>query len=399
MNPFIKQLLQQASSRFMPKAVRSAQRTAASLRPSPTSAQFPLDNPLTLLQGKAQYLQRQAQAGINTSQGVFRNLQSVGPTALNPFATSTPTTILGKAGKLVNPLNPLNAGGYLTSGLLSGLPSNDPLKGNLEIASFFPGGTLPKIAATTILGAAPAGPVDELRLIRESNALRQSGQNYKVNGIEYDYKTGRALNPPTNVFIPVHQDDRIDPSYQQVLAERSYKEYLSRAKQLAEQDQLAKKYQVAELTKAYNTASPEEKSKIGLQIWATTNPELAQRLKPGQTGYSEAVTAFQSQSPLGAIAKAAGDVQYADLGNKAFTSPTGPGGVPLGFSPGQLQTPLTGIEIPSTDKIGVSEFFSNTTPAPGAMEVFTDPLSMLSPERLDNAKRALLIQAYNKKLK
>jgi hypothetical protein len=167
---------------------------------------------------------------------------------------------------------------------------------------------------------------------------------------------------------------------QQGAADRSYKEDLSRAKQLAEQDQLAKKYQVAELTKAYNTASPEEKSKIGLQIWATTNPELAQRLKPGQTGYSEAVTAFQSQSPLGAIAKAAGDVQYADLGNKAFTSPTGPGGVPLGFSPGQLQTPLTGIEIPSTDKIGVSEFFSNTTPAPGAMEAFTGPLSILSPQ-------------------
>jgi hypothetical protein len=186
---------------------------------------------------------------------------------------------------------------------------------------------------------------------------------------------------------------------QQGAADRSYKEDLSRAKQLAEQDQLAKKYQVAELTKAYNTASPEEKSKIGLQIWATTNPELAQRLKPGQTGYSEAVTAFQSQSPLGAIAKAAGDVQYADLGNKAFTSPTGPGGVPLGFSPGQLQTPLTGIEIPSTDKIGVSEFFSNTTPAPGAMEAFTDPLSILSPEKLDNAKRALLIQAFNKGLK
>jgi hypothetical protein len=115
---------------------------------------------------------------------------------------------------------------------------------------------------------------------------------------------------------------------QQGAADRSYKEDLSRAKQLAEQDQLAKKYQVAELTKAYNTASPEEKSKIGLQIWATTNPELAQRLKPGQTGYSEAVTAFQSQSPLGAIAKAAGDVQYADLGNKAFTSPTGPGVFP-----------------------------------------------------------------------
>ena len=297
MNPFIQQLLQQASSRFIPKAVRSVQgfadnlvspvlrgvgtqaenalvrsvgavKDAASLRPSPTSAQFPLDNPLTLLQGKAQYLQRQAQAGINTSQGVFRNLQSVGPTALNPFATSTPTTILGKAGKLVNPLNPLNAGAYLTGGLLSGLPSNDPLKGNLEIASFFPG-VLPKIAATTILGAAPAGPVDELRLIRESNALRQSGQNYKVNGIEYDYKTGRALNPPTNVFIPVRQDDRIDPSYQQVLAERSYQEKLRRTAQLTAQDPELKRYK-AERVKAKTQEEMDAVRDMGLAIWQKT---------------------------------------------------------------------------------------------------------------------------------
>jgi hypothetical protein len=183
-------------------------------------------------------------------------------------------------------------------------------------------------------------------------------------------------------------------------SQRNYEAEKSRATQLAAQDQLSKKYQVADLTKAYNTAAtPEEKEKIGLQIWATTNPELAQKLRPGQTGYSEAISAFQSQSPLGAIAKAAGDVQYADLGNKAFTSPTGPGGVPLGFSPGQLQTPLTGIEIPSTDKIGVKEFFSDTKPAPGAMEAFTDQMRLFSPEKLDETKRALLIQAFNKGLK
>jgi hypothetical protein len=88
-----------------------AQRTAASLRPGPTSVQFPFDDSLALLQGKAQYLQRQAQSGINTSQGILRNLQSIGPTALNPLVTRTPTTLLGKAGKLINPLSPINAGG------------------------------------------------------------------------------------------------------------------------------------------------------------------------------------------------------------------------------------------------------------------------------------------------
>jgi hypothetical protein len=183
-------------------------------------------------------------------------------------------------------------------------------------------------------------------------------------------------------------------------ADRNYEAEKSRATQLATQDQLSKKYQVADLTKAYNTATtPEEKERLGLQIWATTNPELAQKLKPGQTGYSEAVSAFQSQSPLGAITKAAGDVQYADLSNQSITTPGGPGGIPLGFSPAQLQTPLTGIEIPPTDKIGVKELFSDTEPAPGAMEAFTEPLRLFSPEKLDETKRALLIQAFNKGLK
>jgi hypothetical protein len=186
----------------------------------------------------------------------------------------------------------------------------------------------------------------------------------------------------------------------QAPADRAYQQEKARITQMTEQDPMFKKYKVADLTKAYNTAAtPEEKEKIGLQIWATTNPELAQKLRPGQTGFSEAVTAFQSQSPLGAVTKAAGGMQYADLSQQPITTPVGPGGVPFGFSPAQLQTPLTGIEIPPTDKIGVKEFFSDTKPAPGAMEAFTDQMRLFSPEKLDETKRALLIQAFNKGLK
>lgn len=71
--------------------------------------------------------------------------------------------------------------------------------------------------------------------------------------------------------------------------DRAYEQEKSRALQLAEQDQLAKKYQVADLTKQYNSAStPEEKQRIGLQIWATTNPQLAQSVSPRQVGYEQA---------------------------------------------------------------------------------------------------------------
>jgi hypothetical protein len=61
-------------------------------------------------------------------------------------------------------------------------------------------------------------------------------------------------------------------------AERAYQQEKARVTQMTEQDPMFKKYQVAELTKAYNTASPEEKNKIGLQIWATTNPSLATKV-------------------------------------------------------------------------------------------------------------------------
>jgi len=237
-------------------------------------------------------------------------------------------------------------------------------------------------------------PSSAPRIDKRPNVHRDRGP---LNAIDYGKYGPTDWNPSANPLSAPSAP--VLPPPTDGAAQRNYEAEKSRATQLVAQDQLLKKYQVAELTKAYNTASPEEKNKIGLQIWATTNPDLARELRPGQTGYAEAVSAFQSQSPLGAITKAAGGMQYADLSQKPITTPMGPGGIPLGFSPTQLQTPLTGIEIPPTDKIGVKEFFSDTKPAPGAMEAFTDQMRLFSPEKLDETKRALLIQAFNKGLK
>jgi hypothetical protein len=188
--------------------------TAASLKPT----SFSFDDPLTLLKGQARYAQRQIQGGIGQGIGqvgsIYKNLQGIGSTALNPLATRTPTTLLGKVGKAFNPLNPVNIGGLATGGLISTvLSENDPNKGNAELYTLIPGGLLPKIATTTILGATPAGVSDEqeANLIRQSNARSQFGKNYKVNGIEYDVKTGRAINPPANVFIPARSDSGLTP--------------------------------------------------------------------------------------------------------------------------------------------------------------------------------------------
>jgi hypothetical protein len=181
--------------------------------------------------------------------------------------------------------------------------------------------------------------------------------------------------------------------------ERAYEVEKSRVAQLAAQDELAKKYNVADLTKAYNAAkSPEEKEKLGLQIWATTNPQLAAKLKPGQLGYTEAVSAFQSQSPLGSFAQAAGDMQFAD---KLTPEAIAKGAEALqGIDPYslKLETPLTGISFNAPSQIGVSEAFKTQTPLSGTMEAFTDPLKLFKPD-LTQTQQALLKQAFEKGLK
>jgi len=234
--------------------------------------------------------------------------------------------------------------------------------------------------------------------IISNKGIKEEYGGRPLNAIETGKYGPTDWNPSANPLAST-PDAPVLPPPTDGAARRNYEAEKQRVAQMTEQDPLFKKYRVAELTKAYNTASPEDKEKIGLEIWATTNPDLARNLKPGQLGYTQAVSAFQSLSPLGAITKAAGDVQYADLLNKPFSAPMGPGGVPLGFSPAQLQTPLTGVEIPPTDKIGVKEFFSDTKPAPGAMEAFTNPLKLFSPEDLSQTKKALLKQAFASRIK
>lgn len=213
---------------------------------------------------------------------------------------------------------------------------------------------------------------------------------------EFDIATGRPTTTPSTapLVIPPPDTTRFAADTTRFAAsERNYEAEKERARQLAEQDQLAKKYQVADLTKAYNTAkTPEEKEKLGLQIWATTNPQLAQKLKPGQLGYTEAVSAFQSSSPLGTFTKSAGDMAFA---NK-ISFPSEP--VAGAFN---LQTPISGIELPENLKqVGVAETFAGMSPqtTQAMQSVFTEPLKFFKPD-LTQTQQALLKQAFEKGLK
>ena len=85
-------------------------------KPKPTSFSMPMEgmlgpsSPLGQITAKTSMFARAPQSALQTGVGqvggLLRNLQGRIPTALNPFATQNPTTLLGRTGKFFNPLNP-----------------------------------------------------------------------------------------------------------------------------------------------------------------------------------------------------------------------------------------------------------------------------------------------------
>jgi hypothetical protein len=176
---------------------------------------------------------------------------------------------------------------------------------------------------------------------------------------------------------------------------REYEAEKSRIAQLTEQDPLFKKYQVAELSKQYNAAKGDEREKIGMQIWAQTNPQLAAKLRPGATGYSDVATAFQKLSPVGNIAGGMAPSNFTMPAVDASTLPT----IEQAFGANAPQ-----VNIPGMDTSAVT-----TAVAPGAFNqslstditnYLTDPLKAYAPtEKIDQTQLALLKQAYNQRIK
>jgi len=95
------------------------------------------------------------------------------PTALNPLATRNPTTFLGQAGKMFNPLNPINAGTAVV-----GLAANRFLPENLrDNAEAFMYGPTAGIIYSVFDQPAGATGKTEAQLIRESLAQNPNRQS------------------------------------------------------------------------------------------------------------------------------------------------------------------------------------------------------------------------------
>jgi hypothetical protein len=175
-------------------------------------------------------------------------------------------------------------------------------------------------------------------------------------------------------------------------ADRAYQQEKARVAQMTEQDPMFKKYQVAELTKAYNTASPEEKNKIGLQIWAATNPDLAKKVPPGQVGYQTSASMFGSQA-FGTDVPGVTETIYSQAGQQEGV----PGGVQF---PGSEQaTKMNAFSMGAdAQQLGVTP--PGTTPFPMIGEnVFKRGFEVPSSEDLSQTQLALLKRAFESRIK
>jgi hypothetical protein len=182
-----------------------ASATSLLQRVSP-SGSFPLDNPLTRLQGTQRYLTRQGG-------DLLQKAQAFGPTALNPLASSTPTTRLGKLGSMLNPLNPANLRNLLAGSAISAfVPEDSALRGNLEIFALTPGNLVTKTGATLLFGATDAGPRDEMALERELRAkgIMPAGGDTSIRnkegkvwaGTNYGFQSPESFNKLYGANLP-----------------------------------------------------------------------------------------------------------------------------------------------------------------------------------------------------
>lgn len=177
---------------------------------------------------------------------------------------------------------------------------------------------------------------------------------------------------------------------------RGYEAEKSRVAQLTEQDPLFKKYQIAELSKQYNAAKGDERERIGMQIWAQTNPQLAAKLRPGATGYSDVATAFQNLSPIGNLASGITPVNFTMPAADASTMPT----TEQTFGANAPQLNISGMDTSALQSSVDAGAFTQPL-SKNITDYLTNPVQAYAPsaEAIDEKKRQLLIQTYNQMIK
>ena len=274
-------------------------------------------------------------------QGGFQRLEGALPTALNPFATRSPGTVLGKIGKAFNPLNPVNlrnsAAGAAINLLPIGAKNQATLQGAITLGGLTPLGVVGAIAANDMynpLGLTDSQEAQAMRMSRRPYSWRESqagdpnikngygeiwaGKNYGFQSPESFNKLFGANLPTTpgsstlnsssapgtqNNFTQNQAQPRTVPPAPTLppppggpAAERSQRAEMSRIAQQTAQNPDFQRWQdqaalARQALQGYDPASgplpgaAQTAQDMGMAMWAKANPGLAAKVRPGQSGF------------------------------------------------------------------------------------------------------------------
>ena len=280
-------------------------------------------------------------------------------------------------------------------GIIQGAQPNNPL---VHAAQFF--ATLPSSIPTLRGGMvngrealiAPGGwnkgtaGLGEITVGGQRFFPAQSGKD-----LVYQRAPGQIGGQYGSIRVP----DQLASSVEEIAstpAERAYQQEKARVTQMTEQDPMFKKYQVAELSKQYNAAKGDEREKIGMQIWAATNPTLAKKVPSGQVGYQTSASMFGSQA-FGTDVPGVTETIYSQTGQQEGV----PGGVQFPGSEQAAKMPVFSMGA-DAQQLGVTP--PGATPFPMIGEsVFKRGFEVPSSEDLNQTQLALLKRAFESRIK
>jgi hypothetical protein len=320
----------------------------------------------------------QAIASPSYTRGIENSLNQVGSAIDRTVSNIVPDNLENWAGRTARELEKgglINmVGGVITAPFAAAQTYGQ--KGGYNTPST--GGTLPPDAGGRAYGT---------QATLNGKPVVWAGKDYGWQSPKTGSATMDALNAPGT------QSRFIQDAVTGSPADRAYAAEKERARQLTEQDPLFKKYQVAELSKQYNAATGDEREKIGMQIWAQTNPQLAAKMKPGQTGYSDVATAFQNLSPITGIA---GKMPASSFAMPAASAMPG---IEQTYGANALPAGITGFNPATAASVVAPGAFSEKSPVDITAYLKSPVETNAKFANLDQTQLGLLRQAYNQRIK
>ena len=357
---------------------------AQSLQPGPMSGKYPLNDPLNLLQSQGRYLQRQVQQGVQSG---LQRLEGALPTALNPFATRTPGSVLGKIGKAFNPLNPINlknsAAGAAVNLLPIGARNQATLQSAITLGGLTPLGVIGAIAANDMynpLGLTDAQEAQKIQdMVRGPYTNSQGGDLSARDergrvwaGRDYGFQSPESFNKLFGANLPTTPGSStlnsssapgtqnqaqprtaplaptLPPPPGGPAAERSQRAEMSRIAQQTAQNPDFQRWQdqstlARQSLQGYNPAAgplpgaAQSAQDLGMKIWAqkygpgSTN-DLASKVRQGQSGFGVI------QNTLANSAATAG----LQMPGQLTPTPQVPSATPFPTAPAQSGFPVPG---------------------------------------------------------